>query len=137
MSGFDRRRVTQTYSAVADDYAKTYAGHVDRLDVDREMLDATARRVTGDGPVVDLGCGPAHVGGYLAERGCHVVGADAALGMLAVARRRNPRCTRMTSSSVPSRPSSSWSTPCATATRCPRSAKGTASTWRRPPQGDG
>lgn len=90
MSGFDSRAVTRTYSAVAEDYARTYADHLDRVEVDREMLDATARRATGDGPVVDLGCGPAHVGGYLAEWGCDVVGVDAALGMLAVARRRNP-----------------------------------------------
>ena len=102
MSGFDPRMVAQTYSAIAEDYALTYAERIDRVDLDRRLLDGLAGRVGGgaagaaaaaagaDARVLDVGCGPAQVGRYLADRGCAVVGVDAAAGMLAVARRRNP-----------------------------------------------
>jgi len=90
VSGFDPDIVARTYSAIADDYAQTYAGHLHRLQLDRELLDGVARRVPPGGQVLDVGCGPGHIGHYLAERGCAVVGVDAAPGMLAVARRRYP-----------------------------------------------
>ena len=38
----------------------------------------------------DVGCGPGHVGRYLAERGVDVFGLDLSPGMVALARRLNP-----------------------------------------------
>lgn len=90
MSGFDPRAVRETYSAIAEDYVVTFGDDLAQLPINREMLGEVARRTAGRGPVLDVGCGPAQAGGYLAERGSAVVGVDPAPGMLTVARRRNP-----------------------------------------------
>lgn len=44
----------------------------------------------GDLPVADLGCGPGHVAGWLAERGGRAVGIDLSPGMVAIAARDFP-----------------------------------------------
>ena len=85
--GFSRRAVRDVYDAMAADYAQTYGG-LDGLPLDTEILDLIARRAAGRGPVLDVGCGPAHLGAYLAARGARVVGLDLAPLMLAEARRR-------------------------------------------------
>jgi SAM-dependent methyltransferase len=90
VSGFDPRVVRDRYDEVAGEYAATFADDLAQLAINREMLDDVARRAAGRGPVLDVGCGPAQVGRYLAGRGCLAVGLDAAPGMLAVARARNP-----------------------------------------------
>ena len=86
--GFSRRAVRDVYDAMAADYARTYGGDLDGLPLDTEILDLLARRAAGRGPVLDVGCGPAHLGAYLAARGARVVGLDLAPLMLAEARRR-------------------------------------------------
>ena len=85
--GFSRRAVRDVYDAMAADYAQTYGGDLDGLPLDTEILDLLARRAAGRGPVLDVGCGPAHLGAYLAARGARVVGLDLAPLMLAEARR--------------------------------------------------
>jgi SAM-dependent methyltransferase len=88
--GFDPRLVRDTYSAIAGEYAATFADDLERHAVNRELLGTLAHRVAGRGAVLDLGCGPGQVGGYLTDRGCQVVGIDPAEGMLSVASRRHP-----------------------------------------------
>jgi ubiquinone/menaquinone biosynthesis C-methylase UbiE len=44
----------------------------------------------GEGRVIDLGCGPGHVAGYLASRGTNVEGLDLSPGMVAQADRLFP-----------------------------------------------
>jgi ubiquinone/menaquinone biosynthesis C-methylase UbiE len=66
-----------------------FADDLEQLPVDRAVLDVVVRRFTGDGPVLDVGCGPAQVATNLAGRGVSVVGVDLAPGMLAAARRRS------------------------------------------------
>ncbi len=85
--GFSRRAIRDVYDAMAAEYAQTYGG-LDGLPLDTEILDLLARRAAGRGPVLDVGCGPAHLGAYLAARGARVVGLDLAPLMLAEARRR-------------------------------------------------
>jgi SAM-dependent methyltransferase len=84
------RSVRQSYDKLAEQYAARIAGELQDKPFDRELLDRFADRVREAGVVCDMGCGPAHVGGYLSQRGVEVVGIDLSPGMLATARRLNP-----------------------------------------------
>jgi ubiquinone/menaquinone biosynthesis C-methylase UbiE len=75
----------------AEDYVVTFADDLDRLPVDRSILDATVARLGPGELVLDLGCGPGQVGQYLADRGLRVVGLDLAPRMLVLASRRAGR----------------------------------------------
>ena len=88
MDPFDPAAVRAAYGAAARDYAVEFGADLDRLPVDRAVLDAAAERLAGRAPVLDLGCGPAQVGGYLAARGVSVTGIDLAPEMLGVAQLR-------------------------------------------------
>jgi len=78
------------YDRVARAYAERYFTELERKPFDRELLDRFAADLRGRGPVCDLGCGPGHVGRYLAERGVEVIGVDLSPGMVALARQLNP-----------------------------------------------
>jgi trans-aconitate methyltransferase len=78
------------YDRVAGAYAERYFTELERKPFDRELLDRFAADLCGRGPVCDLGCGPGHVGRYLAERGVEVFGVDLSPGMVALARQLNP-----------------------------------------------
>lgn len=81
--------IRATYDAVAADYADAFADELAAKPFDRALLDEFAATV--DGPVLDLGCGPAgHVTRYLADRGARVAGVDLAPEGVAEARRRHP-----------------------------------------------
>jgi ubiquinone/menaquinone biosynthesis C-methylase UbiE len=80
--------VRAAYDVVAADYAEAFAKDLEQLPVDRAVLDAGARLLTSQRPLLDIGCGPGQVGTYLSQRGVPVVGVDLALGMLHVARQR-------------------------------------------------
>jgi SAM-dependent methyltransferase len=73
---------------MAAEYVQTYGSDLDKLPLDTEILDLLARRAAGRGPVLDMGCGPAHLGAYLAARGARVVGLDLAPRMVGAARRQ-------------------------------------------------
>lgn len=86
--GFDQQVVRSAYASVADDYAEDFGDDLARLELDRRVLDLVAARGAGAGFVLDVGCGPAHVAGYLAQRGARPVGIDFTDAMLRVARQR-------------------------------------------------
>ena len=88
MEPFDAAAVRAAYDTVATDYGEAFADDLDRLPLDRQVLDSFVERIGVGNPVLDLGCGPGQVGHYLAERGLRVVGLDLAQQMLLVARRR-------------------------------------------------
>ena len=89
MEPFDPRTVRAAYDATAADYVEAFADDLDRLPLDRSVLDA-ALEVLGPGAaVVDLGCGPGQVAQYLAERGARPIGLDLAPQMLVHAGHRN------------------------------------------------
>lgn len=91
--GDDPRELQATYDRLAERYAETFFDELSRKPFDRALLDAFADQVraTGTpGEVWDLGCGPGHVGRYLADRGLEVCGLDLSEQMVAVARRLNP-----------------------------------------------
>jgi SAM-dependent methyltransferase len=88
---FDPRTVRAAYDAAAEQYVEAFAEDLDRLPVDRAVLDDFVTSLKGRGAVLDLGCGPAQVGQYVADRGVQVIGIDLSREMLRVARDRSPR----------------------------------------------
>jgi SAM-dependent methyltransferase len=85
---FDAAAVRRAYDAAAEDYVLAFADDLDDLPVDRSILDAVVEMTAGVGPVLDLGCGPGQVAGYMANRGLQVVGLDLATRMLGLAAER-------------------------------------------------
>jgi SAM-dependent methyltransferase len=85
-----------TYDAVAARYAGHFLNELDAKPFDRDLLTRFAGVLTADrgahgaGVVCDLGCGPGHVGAFLAERGANVVGIDRSRGMVTQARIHSP-----------------------------------------------
>jgi SAM-dependent methyltransferase len=82
--------IRDVYDLVADEYAKVFDDELDRKPFDRELLNAFAERMRGQGPVLEIGCGPGHVARYLHERDVHVSGLDLSQRMVEIARKRNP-----------------------------------------------
>src|SRR4051812_39438475 len=81
------RRVRATYDAIAEPYARALSDELDGKPIDRALLDSFAELVSG-GQLLDLGCGPGHVTGYLAERHPDVRGLDLSPEMIRIARER-------------------------------------------------
>ncbi|MEU1459262.1 class I SAM-dependent methyltransferase [Streptomyces sp. NPDC005727] len=88
--------VRESYDHVADNYAHmvvtTGMGDIRRHPWLKASIDAFADTVGELGPVLDVGCGPGTVTGYLAERGLDVSGVDLSPRMIENARRLHPRC---------------------------------------------
>ena len=93
MPGFDPDAVASSYDRVAAEYAARFADELSNKPFDRQLLDEFAALVADRGVVCDLGCGPGHVGRYLADRGVRVCGIDLSEAMVALARLRNPDLT--------------------------------------------
>jgi SAM-dependent methyltransferase len=87
---FSPEGVRAAYDTVAADYTEQFGGDLDRLPLDREMLDRALAMTRGDGWVVEAGCGPAPAAQYLGGRAEPVVAVDLSLGMLRIASARNP-----------------------------------------------
>ncbi|MEV5971345.1 class I SAM-dependent methyltransferase [Streptomyces sp. NPDC051921] len=83
-------RVRRSYDVVAEEYRSRIGGELEGKPLDRALLAALAEQA-GDGAVIaDLGCGPGHVAGWLAERGRTVVGVDLSPAMVALGRKGYP-----------------------------------------------
>jgi SAM-dependent methyltransferase len=81
-----------TYDRVAAAYADRFRNELDDKPFDRELLErfsATAA-VASESAVCDVGCGPGHIGAFLAALGMDVIGIDRSAGMVTQARRDNP-----------------------------------------------
>ena len=79
------------YDAVAQEYANHIFQELDDKPFDRAFLERFAAAVPKAGLVLDLGCGPGHVGRFLAEHGRRVRGVDMSARMVEWARRLNPQ----------------------------------------------
>ncbi len=77
------------YDLVAAEYARRIFGELEAKPFDRAFLDGLAKRIP-TGEVLDLGCGPGHVGSYLRERGIPGRGLDISHEMVRLARELNP-----------------------------------------------
>ncbi|MFJ4190436.1 class I SAM-dependent methyltransferase [Kitasatospora sp. NPDC089509] len=88
--GTDHGRVRGSYDAVAEEYLGRIGGELTHKVVDRALLAAVLEEAAGE-VVADLGCGPGHVAGWLAERGARVVGIDLSPRMVELAAREQPQ----------------------------------------------
>ncbi len=79
-----------SYDVVAEAYAAQFFDELSRKPFDRVLLDSFAADCEGRGTVLDVGCGPGHVGRYLSDRGAKVAGFDLSPAMVQVARKLNP-----------------------------------------------
>jgi len=82
--------VARDYDALAAEYARHLAEELTRKPMDRAWLAAFATRMAGQGLIVDLGCGPGHVTGFLAACGAEVMGLDLSAGMIREALAAHP-----------------------------------------------
>jgi ubiquinone/menaquinone biosynthesis C-methylase UbiE len=92
---FSRSAVQAAYDAVAEDYLREFGDDLDRLPVDRAMVDATIAAKPEVGPLLDLGCGPGHVSSFIADRGVPTIGLDLSSAMAALAKARDGRLRPM------------------------------------------
>lgn len=86
----DLDAVRASYDAVADNYVQMVG---DPGPWHRAALEAFAEQVRDVGPVLDAGCGPGRVAGFLRDRGVDVVGIDLSPRMIDHARRQCPDIT--------------------------------------------
>jgi SAM-dependent methyltransferase len=82
--------LSASYDEVAAEYVSRIAGELDHKPFDRELLDRFATMFEAGDTVCDMGCGPAHIAGYLHRRGLKVVGVDLSPEMVVQARSLNP-----------------------------------------------
>lgn len=89
--------VRDSYDRVADNYAHmvttTGVGDIRTQPWLKAVMDVFAAAVAGQGPVLDVGCGPGAVTGYLVERGVDASGVDLSPRMIEHARRLHPHCS--------------------------------------------
>jgi SAM-dependent methyltransferase len=90
---YDGDAVRRLYDGMAADYAINFGSELadaDTADPDLRFLDAAIASFPA-GPVLDVGCGPGQVSGYLTGQGRAAIGIDFAPGMLAAAARLVPQ----------------------------------------------
>ncbi len=75
-----------TYDTVAEIYEARFLDELEERPRDRELLEAFAGSVHGS--VVEIGCGPGHIGAFVQDFGRPVLGVDLSPGMAARAASR-------------------------------------------------
>jgi ubiquinone/menaquinone biosynthesis C-methylase UbiE len=90
---FHPKAIRAAYDTAAADYVTAFADDLDGLPVDRSLLGACARQLDQGSRVLDLGCGPGQVAGFLTRRGLQVTGLDLSPEMLVLGSRRAPDAT--------------------------------------------
>jgi len=86
----DVSALRRSFDAVAEAYAAQFAEELSRKPFDRGWLERFAAAWRGPGPVLEVGCGPGHVGRFVAALGPPVVGLDLSPRSLAAGARRFP-----------------------------------------------
>ncbi|MHB8439494.1 MAG: class I SAM-dependent methyltransferase [Acidimicrobiales bacterium] len=75
---------------MAEEYLGHFRHELDGKPLDRALLKSLVDEVGNGTRAVDLGCGPGHVGAWLAELGLQVVGIDLSPAMVGLGRRTYP-----------------------------------------------
>jgi SAM-dependent methyltransferase len=86
-------RTRDSYDAVAAEHPDLVNSDLDDRPLDRALFAAFAElvRISGDGPVADVGCGAGRVTILLSRLGLDAFGIDLSPGMVALARRTHPQ----------------------------------------------
>lgn len=87
-AGYDRVAIAHRYDQIAADYATRLGDDPRPGSGDRAFVEVALASAHGDGPVLDLGCGPGQIAAIAAASGMRAVGADISAAMLAIARHR-------------------------------------------------
>lgn len=82
-------KVRSAWDAYAAKYAERFIDELDDKPLDTWLLERVAM-LSGKDPVLEVGCGPGHVSGYLAEFDAEVTGIDISPAMIEQARSRFP-----------------------------------------------
>jgi ubiquinone/menaquinone biosynthesis C-methylase UbiE len=90
---YEKPNLKSSYDCVAEQYASEYFNELDRKPFDRDVLNAFADHVRGEGEVCEIGCGPGQIARYLKDRGVQMRGIDLSDEMIKCARRLNPDIT--------------------------------------------
>jgi SAM-dependent methyltransferase len=83
--------VRRSYDEVAQEYLARLRDELEYKPLDRALLGLIVEEAGSDGSVADVGCGPGHVAGWLADRGADVVGIDLSPGMVSLGGKTYPR----------------------------------------------
>ncbi|HAM01296.1 MAG TPA: class I SAM-dependent methyltransferase [Acidimicrobiaceae bacterium] len=83
--------VRRSYDQVAQEYFARLRDELDYKPLDRALLGLIVEEVGSQGSIADVGCGPGHVAGWLADRSASVVGIDLSPGMVSLGRQSYPR----------------------------------------------
>jgi len=75
---------------VSDEYLAKLGDELDHKPLDRALLQMLLECRPVGRPMADIGCGPGHVAGWLADRSTDVVGIDLSESMVALGRRSFP-----------------------------------------------
>jgi SAM-dependent methyltransferase len=83
--------VRHSYDAVAEKYAAGFRDELAAKPLDRALLACLMEQAPAGAQIADVGCGPGHVAGWLAEHGVAAVGIDLSAAMVTIGRRDYPR----------------------------------------------
>ncbi|GAA1158044.1 SAM-dependent methyltransferase [Kitasatospora gansuensis] len=83
--------VRRSYDTVSEEYRRRIGDELAHKPLDRALLAALIEQTEPGTPIADLGCGPGHIAGWLAEQGARPVGVDLSPAMVGIARREHPK----------------------------------------------
>jgi 2-polyprenyl-3-methyl-5-hydroxy-6-metoxy-1,4-benzoquinol methylase len=86
------RELTElAYNKKADKYHHNFKNEIKQKNYDRLLLDRFSGLLENDSLICDAGCGPSgHIGKYLADKGCKVIGIDISQRCINIAISYNP-----------------------------------------------
>lgn len=84
------KTIVSSYDSLSEEYEARIADELEGKPLDRDLLRRLGEFAGPRGPICDLGCGPGHVAGFLANYAADLVGVDISPRMVEVASKRFP-----------------------------------------------
>ncbi len=85
-----KESITRAYDRASDSYAEAFWNELDKKHFDRIILGWFAEQAPKDQKILEIGCGPGEISGFLAGRGASCIGTDISPRMIENARRYFP-----------------------------------------------
>jgi ubiquinone/menaquinone biosynthesis C-methylase UbiE len=87
----EQQNVIDCYNKTAKNYAEKFNHELESKHLDQILLKAFIAENIGNGPLIDLGCGPGQTTKFLYDNGfTNIVGIDISTEMISVAKQANP-----------------------------------------------